>query len=230
MKVWLKRCIVRAAARYDYELTKKIPFDAEMRALGRDWPGFGYTMIGLRRLDHLQECVEDVIRRRVPGDLMEAGVWRGGAGILMNAVLRRLDETDRAVWLADSFEGLPKPDESRYPADAGFDLSGLGYLMVSVEEVRANFERFGLLDDNVRFLKGWFRDTLASAPVERLASDLATDVLARIPFDRDLARASDAGRVFLAGEGLCSAAGRALGALAEAVAAYRMPGPDGECW
>jgi len=40
---------------------------------------------------------------------------------------------------------------------------------VPVEEVRRNFERFGLLDDRVRFLVGWFRDTLPNAPVERLA-------------------------------------------------------------
>ena len=27
-------------------------------------------------------------------------------------------------------------------------------------DVQANFARYGLLDDQVRFLKGWFRDTL----------------------------------------------------------------------
>jgi Macrocin-O-methyltransferase (TylF) len=40
---------------------------------------------------------------------------------------------------------------------------------VSLEEVKANFAKYGLLDDRVVFLKGWFKDTLPSAPIERLA-------------------------------------------------------------
>jgi O-methyltransferase len=43
------------------------------------------------------------------------------------------------------------------------------WLAVSVDEVKANFQRYGLLDDQVRFLVGWFRDTLPTAPIERLA-------------------------------------------------------------
>ena len=39
----------------------------------------------------------------------------------------------------------------------------------SYEEVRERFARYGLLDEQVRFLRGWFRDTLPSAPIERLA-------------------------------------------------------------
>jgi hypothetical protein len=42
-------------------------------------------------------------------------------------------------------------------------------LVVSLDEVQANFARYGLLDEQVRFLPGWFRDTLATAPIERLA-------------------------------------------------------------
>jgi hypothetical protein len=40
---------------------------------------------------------------------------------------------------------------------------------VSLEDVMALFERYDLLDDQVRFLKGWFADTLPTAPIERLA-------------------------------------------------------------
>ena len=54
-------------------------FDPDTRAEGRDWPPEAETMIGLRRLDNLQRCITDVLRQRVPGDLIETGVWRGGA-------------------------------------------------------------------------------------------------------------------------------------------------------
>jgi Macrocin-O-methyltransferase (TylF) len=145
------------------------PFDPTQRAEGRDWPAHAHTMIGLKRLDSLQFCVEDVLARGVPGDLIETGVWRGGASILMRAVLKAYGVADRTVWAADSFEGLPAPDPSKYPADEGDRLHEFKELAVPLEEVMSNFARYGLLDEQVRFLKGWFRDTLPGAPVERLA-------------------------------------------------------------
>jgi O-methyltransferase len=145
------------------------PPDPSVRERGRDWPAMGLTMIGTKRLDNVQQCVEDVLRHNVPGDLIEAGVWRGGVPILMRAVLRVYGVTDRIVWVADSFEGLPAPNVRDYPADRGFDLTMFKSLAVSIDEVRANFLRFGLLDRQVEFLKGWFKNTLPGAPITRLA-------------------------------------------------------------
>jgi hypothetical protein len=126
-------------------------------------------MIGHKRLDNIRQCVTSVLEDNVPGDLIEAGVWRGGAAILMRAVLAAHGVSDRSVWLADSFEGLPAPDPGKYPGDRGLDLSGARGLAVGVERVKENFARYGLLDDKVRFLVGWFKDTLPTAPVEQLA-------------------------------------------------------------
>jgi O-methyltransferase len=126
-------------------------------------------MAGLRRLDNLQDLVTDVLRRGVPGDLIETGAWRGGATILMRAVLEAYGDTERQVWVADSFQGLPKPDPGRWPAEAGDEHWTREQLAVPVEEVKANFARYGLLDERVRFLVGWFKDTLPTAPIQRLA-------------------------------------------------------------
>lgn len=136
---------------------------------GRDWPSEAETMIGMKRLDNIQFCVTDAIQRGVPGDLIETGVWRGGATIFMRAVLAALGERQRTVWVADSFEGLPKPDAEHYPLDAGDDHWEQDPLKVPLDRVKANFARYGLLDDQVSFLKGWFRDTLPTAPIEQLA-------------------------------------------------------------
>ena len=84
-------------------------------------------------------------------------------------MLEAYGDPTRSVWVADSFEGLPVPDAERYPADSGLDWSHVEVLKVGADAVRANFERYGLLDDRVRFLEGWFSDTLPDAPIEAIS-------------------------------------------------------------
>jgi hypothetical protein len=121
-------------------------------------------MIGMGQLDNMQSCIVDVIEKGVPGDLLEAGVWRGGMTIFMRAVLRAYGEQDRQVWVADSFEGLPVPDASS--ESYGWQA---GEVAVSIDSVRENFDRYGLLDGQVTLLKGFFSDSLPAAKIERLA-------------------------------------------------------------
>ncbi|AEV70960.1 Macrocin-O-methyltransferase (TylF) [Mycolicibacterium rhodesiae NBB3] len=150
-------------------LVRRVPFNAHARDLGLDWPADALTMIGMQRLTSLQHCVETVLEDNVPGDLVECGVWRGGASILMRAILAAYGDEKRTVWLADSFEGLPRPDAAKYKHDKGDKLYRYAALAVSEEEVRANFKRYDLLDDQVRFVKGWFKDTLHDAPIDQIS-------------------------------------------------------------
>jgi O-methyltransferase len=143
--------------------------DVAARLEGRDWPDVGETMVGWKRLANVRSCIESVLDDAVPGDLIEAGVWRGGTTIFMRGILAAHGVEDRRVWVADSFEGLPAPDEASFPLDARSKLHLQPYLAVSESEVRSNFERYDLLDDQVVFLKGWFRDTLAGLEDERFA-------------------------------------------------------------
>jgi O-methyltransferase len=160
-----KNWLIRTLRKRSILLVDRIAFDASKRTAGKDWPLFGYTMVGHRRLDNIQSCIEDVLENRVPGDFIETGAWQGGSAIFMRALLKVHGVTDRKVWVADSFEGMPSPADAK----DGWDLSGVDYLKVSLERVRSNFEKFGLLDDQVVFLKGWFRDTLPQAPIRSLA-------------------------------------------------------------
>jgi hypothetical protein len=165
----MKRCLLNWIYADAEAALHPIPFSACQRAEGKDWPPTAQTMIGLKRLENIQYCVETALREAVPGDLLEAGVWRGGATIFMRALLQAYGVRDRCVWVADSFAGLPPPSPEKYPHDTGSDLHLYPQLAVPLEQVRANFARYGLLDGRVRFLKGWFRDTLPAAPVGRLA-------------------------------------------------------------
>ena len=129
------------------------------RIAGYDWPSRAHSMIGWARMTAIQDCAGRVLADGVPGDLLEAGVWRGGACIFMRAILKAHGVTDRCVWAADSFAGLP--------SDPGWPDADV--LAVPEDEVRRNFSLYGLLDEQVQFLPGWFRETLPDAPVGQLA-------------------------------------------------------------
>ena len=152
----------------DIRMVESGTFDAEARENGRDWPVDAETMIGMKRLANIRRCVESVLADNVPGDLIETGAWRGGATIYMRAILKAHGDSDRTVWVADSFEGLPEYD-GRFDADAGDQHHTRAELAISVDDVRDNFRRYDLLDDQVQFLVGFFDQTLAAAPIEAIS-------------------------------------------------------------
>jgi O-methyltransferase len=166
---FVSRQIVSYLRRNNLHIMRTFNFDPEKRAKGLDWPPLAETMIGLMRLDNLQFCIESILNDNIPGDLIETGVWRGGGAIFMQGVLKVHGSTDRTLWVADSFEGLPRPDVAQYPQDEGDLHHEIKFLAVSLEVVKENFAKYGLLDNSVIFLKGWFKDTLPKAPIEKLA-------------------------------------------------------------
>ncbi|MDQ2800039.1 MAG: TylF/MycF family methyltransferase, partial [Armatimonadota bacterium] len=115
---WKRKISSLLAARH-IKLVQIKPFDAQARSEGQDWPQQAHTMIGLKRLENLQFCIENALAHDIPGDLIETGVWRGGAAIFMRAILKAYQSTARTVWVADSFHGLPPPNPSKYPHDQG---------------------------------------------------------------------------------------------------------------
>jgi len=156
----------------DYYLFKRLYPTQEDRENGLYWPGQGQTMIGLSRLRNVRSCLEQVLRDNIPGDVIETGVWRGGCCIYMKAILA-CHGSDKTLWVADSFQGVPKPNPGKFAADAAEERKAAFYkfdqLAIPRSEVESNFRIYGLLDERVRFLEGWFCDTLPAAPIGKLA-------------------------------------------------------------
>lgn len=129
----------------------------------------GETLIGIFGLNTLQKCIEDVLLHNVPGDFLEAGVWRGGSCIFMRALLELLGDQERRVFVCDSFQGCPVPSPDKWPADLEDPHSGFPWLAVSQAEVEKNFGRYDMLDERVIFVPGWFKDSLPNLDVASLA-------------------------------------------------------------
>ncbi|KAL3418156.1 hypothetical protein PVAG01_09871 [Phlyctema vagabunda] len=157
------------------------PFNDKLRKFGRDWPRYGYTMVGMHRLGHLRTALETVLGvgavdsndaggaislpANIAGDYLECGVWRGGASIFATGVLTAwtgfgaVSEADasREVHVCDSFNGLPQASTA---ADHN-EWNEMHYLEVSLATVRSNFARFDLLlEERVHFHVGYFQFSL----------------------------------------------------------------------
>lgn len=164
----LKKCLTRYIFINEQPLWGyTIDHIKNLRENGGDWPPTAETMIGLKRLNNIQYCIEHVLKFNTPGDLIETGVWRGGSCIFMAGCLKAYADDERKVWVADCFEGVPKPE---IPQDQDNTLwMAKDFLAVDVVTVKQNFEKYGLLNDNIKFLHGYFKDTLPNVPIEKLA-------------------------------------------------------------
>lgn len=171
-KSFLKRICLRSLSLLRFaglKVVKEPTYTQNEKDDGMIWPGQAHTMAGLKRLDNVRFCVEDVIKNNIQGDLIETGVWRGGSCIFMRAILAAHGIKDKRIFVADSFEGLPKPDKKNYPRDRHDKLHTETFLAISKEEVEDNFKKYSLLDEQVIFVKGWFKDTLSTVPSDKFA-------------------------------------------------------------
>lgn len=126
-----------------------------------------HSLLASVKLNALQLLMFDVVSNNVPGDFLEAGIYKGGTAIFMRAFLKVHNISGKVVWAADSFEGIPQTKKYKHvndPVDKWADRWSAGY-----EEVLANFRRYDLLDEQVRFIKGYFSDSLPNAPFQRLS-------------------------------------------------------------
>lgn len=136
------------------------------RCLPRHWwtntLGFPFSMISRERLNNVRVAASTVLRDNIEGAMIETGVWRGGACLMMKAVMTALGQS-RPLYVCDSFEGLPNLESG---PDSTLKLNENPLLTAPLDDVRSHFERLDLFDDDVHFVKGWFSDTMDNVAQE----------------------------------------------------------------
>jgi O-methyltransferase len=170
----LKRCL--SAAGYDLiRVRQQVPdFDAVTLALcDRVKP---YTITSPERISALRDAVKYVLSNKVPGDIVECGVWKGGC--VMVCALTILDAQERRnLWLFDTFEGMTPP------TDADVDLGGqradsllnahhetsIVWAVGALDDVKRNVETTGYPKELIRYVKGRVEDTIPGSAPERIA-------------------------------------------------------------
>jgi hypothetical protein len=141
-----------------------------------EWPHLGDTMLMPKCMDCLKDVIKDVGKRKVPGEYLEAGVWRGGASIFARKVMAIYGMGDRHSFVCDSFEGLPAPRHGdRDPEDRVY--KGINFLGVPLEDVQNNFAAYCELNDRVHFYKGYFVNSMPKVRQYLLDHNMKLSVL-----------------------------------------------------
>jgi SAM-dependent methyltransferase len=128
----------------------------------------GYTMIGARRARTLLRLADLVERKRIPGAIVDCGVWNGGSTILMSVAAPK-----RTVWAFDSFQGMPEAGE--HDPELAHQLTG--EVRGSEAKLRTGFEQFSD-PERLRIARGWFEETFP-----RFVDDIGTIAVLHIDAD-----------------------------------------------
>jgi O-methyltransferase len=144
------------------------------------------TMTSPERMYALWQAARHVVATRVPGALVECGVWRGGSAMVMAQALLAEGRADRELWLYDTFAGMPDPSAldvdfmgvagAERLAAAGSDREDLVVAYASLSEVQANIASVGYPAERVVYVEGRVEETIPGrAPSEIALLRLDTD-------------------------------------------------------
>ena len=127
-----------------------------------------YSMAMESEVDFMNTAIKDVIHSKIIGDFVQTGVWRGGMGIWMNYLNHQYASDPRKMWLFDSFEEFPEPiyEKDRYV----HPVTRILYEKYpKIDEVKQNFESFGLLTTNLCFVKGKFEKSIPNVDIPQIS-------------------------------------------------------------
>lgn len=177
--------------KFGYDLVKQgkspqLPVDFDQEVIDIIRRVRHYTMTTAERISALVQAVKYVERAKIPGSVVECGVWRGGSMMAVAYTLKRLGECNRDMYLFDTFEGMTKPTDvdvslAGQPASIQFEETrtingGSEWCHASIEDVRSNLLATGYESGRFKFIKGKVEETIPGyAPAQISILRLDTD-------------------------------------------------------
>jgi O-methyltransferase len=136
-----------------------------------------YTQTSLERVAALADAVEYTIRRDIPGDFVECGVWRGGSSMAVALTLMRLGVRDRRLWLYDTFGSMPPAGEHDrdyagrlLTAGPSAEINNSSHTSgLTVSEVQSTMGSTGYPPECVTYVKGLVEETITRSAPARIA-------------------------------------------------------------
>jgi hypothetical protein len=138
-----------------------------------------FTMTSGPRVIALCEAVRYIVDAKVPGDIVECGVWRGGSMMAIARTLLQRGDSSRGLYLFDTFDGMPAPTER----DVSFRGESADRLLktedkadaasvwcvASLDEVRRNMLSTGFPAAQIHCFKGRVEETVPTHAPDAIA-------------------------------------------------------------
>jgi len=136
-----------------------------------------YTMTSRERLTTLVDAIRYLCRNRIPGDIVECGVWKGGSVMAAALALQQEKDDSRCLYLYDTFQGMSQPTDSDETHDGQSAKNLLAtcqekmgaWCYCELDEVCANVASTGYPQERVNFVKGRVEDTIPSVMPEAIS-------------------------------------------------------------
>ncbi|MDA3941422.1 MAG: class I SAM-dependent methyltransferase [Spirochaetia bacterium] len=140
-----------------------------------------YTMTSVERGYSLFKSVEYIVKNKIPGDFVECGVWKGGSCMLIAMTLDLIKDTNRKIYLYDTYEGMPKPTEEdviswngrsvleKWEEDKTGNKNNFGSWAVGMEEVKVNISKSNYPENNLIFIPGDVAQTLKEKKPQKIS-------------------------------------------------------------
>lgn len=177
MNIFTKKIIRRIAQSCGYYTNREFPSDfseQDIKIINSVQP---YTMTSAERIFSLIESVRYVINNKIPGDIVECGVWRGGSMMAIAKTLLEQNNQEKDLYLFDTFEGMSKPEKidvsnSNLDATKEFDntkidIDSSNWCRITIDDVKSNLFSVNYDKSKIHFIKGKVEETL---PMDELKS------------------------------------------------------------
>ncbi|MCC6597454.1 MAG: class I SAM-dependent methyltransferase [Alphaproteobacteria bacterium] len=185
----VKKLVKGVAGSLGLEIRRKVamaandktpPFDMEADKAAIIRTVSPFTMTSPERIYGLLGGIDYITEQAIEGDIVECGVWRGGSMLAAALRLKELGRTERTLWLYDTFEGMPAPDEHDFSKRSGaaqdkFETLQTGtedasdWCRASLEDVQNNLKTAQYPEKSIRYIKGKVEDTIPASMPDQIA-------------------------------------------------------------
>ena len=168
----LKRIVRKMfnTAGYDIVRIAEYPSDVDEEFIYLFKKCKNFTMTSLERMYALRDATQYIAKHKIPGDIVECGVWKGGSLMMCALTLVKIGDTGRNIYMYDTYTGMPEP--SRNDKWEGLErqcLNDCKWTFASLEEVQKNMLATGYPQENILFVKGKVEDTIPGTIPERIS-------------------------------------------------------------
>ena len=157
--------------RIGYDVSPLIPPDMDGRFLTQYRQCKKYTVTSVERMFALYQAVRYLVSCKISGDIVECGVWKGGSSMLCALTLKTLRDTQRNIYLYDTFTGMTEPTEKdvNYKGEKAVRDEFNKWCAVPLGRVRDNMRLTGYPGMNIKFIKGRVEDTIPGIAPDKIA-------------------------------------------------------------